>query len=277
MSTLIKTAKSLAELDVDSLLLPNADGDLPLHIAIIRNDMHTPLARFLLERYPEAARATRRNGNLAIHDAIERRLLHLVRDILRFAPETAGFVGANGRSPLHVAVALPLALPPHWNRNVRKCTVLGIVDLLVEISPGSLIVRDRNGDLPLHIAISSSWQGDSTVELGRTLLERCPQSVREADAGGNLPCHLAVSTSSPFLPLVRLGVDRWLESLEERDAGGNVTLVLAAANESASLDLIYWLARATPDLVCRTPSGQVQQGKRRRVGPPEASSGGSSP
>jgi hypothetical protein len=104
-----KMAKLLVELDPGSLLLPNKDGDLPLHIDIIGNDRRYSLrlADFLVERCPEAARVERRNGNLAIHDAIERRMFDVVREIVRHAPDTAGRQGAAGRSPLHGAVALP--------------------------------------------------------------------------------------------------------------------------------------------------------------------------
>jgi ankyrin repeat protein len=156
----MEIAKSLAELDPDSLLLPNPDGDLPLHIAIIRNCRHnngtsTDLACFLLMRFPQAAGVMRREGNLAIHDAIQQRMFGLVREIVRRAPETTRIIGAGGESPLHVAVALPLPKSrscPHIRRDYRYAE-LDLVKLLVERSPGSLWVRDRNGDLPLHVAI----------------------------------------------------------------------------------------------------------------------------
>jgi hypothetical protein len=143
--------------------------------------------------------------------------------------------------------------------------LLFIVDVLIESSPGSLSVPDLNGDLPLHVAILSSSEDDSTVELVTKLLDRCPQSIREAGAGGNLPLQLAVSMISPSLPLVRLLVERWHESLDVRDAEGNVPLVLAAANKSVSLDLIYWLARAKPELIALHREGRGQKRCRGRL------------
>jgi hypothetical protein len=242
----MEIAKSLAELEPDSLLLPNADGDLPLHIAIIRNCRHNngsspDLAHFLLMRCQQAARVKRHEGNLAIHDAIQQRMFGLVREIVRRAPETARSVGAGGNSPLHVAAALPLRNSPSCPRIRRdyQYTELGLVNRLIESSPGSLWVRGRNGDLPLHVAIVRCYGSAAAVALVAMLLDHCPRSVDEADAGGNLPLHLAVAKSSPSLALVRLLVERWLGSLEEKDASGSLPLHLAAANQTAPLDVIY--------------------------------------
>lgn len=245
-------ARRLADLDPDSLVVCNPDGDLPLHLAIVRNDefLSNPLVGYLFERRPEAARVARRDRSWAIHLALERRMFDEVRRMVRHSRDTLQSVDAAGRTPLHVAVVLPKCFE-------QDGRVPAMVVLRVESCPGSLLIHDANKDLPLHVAIARSsneanrcsWESNWTVELVTMLLDQCPDSIRTKGAGGKLPLHLAVVKDPPSLPLVQLLVQRCPEAVEEKDADGNLTLHVAVSKDPPSLPLVRLLVEGRPELL----------------------------
>jgi ankyrin repeat protein len=227
-----KVVRYLAELDPASLLVPNPDGDLPLHLAIDRNGPYYSdgtLAEFLYECNPKAATIARRDGNLAIHCAIEQRMLRLVRLMVQRAPELSREVGAAKRTPLHIAASLPPFVSLVDDDGLPETA-----GLLIESWPGSLAVEDANNDLPLHVAVAHT-SNDTTqllplfrrlrregwaLELVTILLDRVPGSIRTKGAGGKLPLHVAVSKDAPSLPLVQLLAKGRPELLDMTDRRG---------------------------------------------------------
>jgi ankyrin repeat protein len=164
--------------------------------------------------------------------------------------------GAAGRTPLHIAVAIPL-----WTCRIDG-GVAAIVDLLIESSPGALTVPDANNDLTLHVAIARSSDEANrpsaedawSVQLVTTLLDRCPGSIRTKGAGGKLPLHVAVCKDPPSLPVVQLLVQRCPESLEVKDEEGKLPLHVAVSKDGMSLPLVQLLVEGRPELLGKADS-----------------------
>jgi ankyrin repeat protein len=132
---------------------------------------------------------------------------------------------------LHVALDASLPLP-----TLRP---------LVANCPESLLERNADGLLPVQAAIA---QDDPPIETILYLLEQEPAALQARDAGGELVLHYALKLGNRPATLFQLLVRLWHDAVQVRDGQGYLPFQIAAA-KGRSLDVVYFLVRARPELV----------------------------
>jgi hypothetical protein len=214
-------------------------GLLPLQLAL-RSGVSAKIVQFFLDRLPEACPDGTRSGMLHYAIGFAWQNVELVAKAI---PESVFAMDLHGMLPVHVAVARD-------NPNLAR--------VLAEACPGSLLVKNGEGDLALHMACSGClFCGSRESDAVKLLVEHCSESLRMPGKGGKLPLHAAVSKVDPSLELLRLVVDPWPRRAPAfADDEGNVPLLLASSNPTASLDVAYYLLTTCPEVV----------GGRKKVG-----------
>jgi ankyrin repeat protein len=270
----VESVRCLVEQYLESIQVPDRDGNLPLRLAVTADSVQPDVVRFLSEQWPGALRVKRREGRLPVHAMAEALgCFESLRIVSEAWPGSLLEPDDRGRTPLHCAVETffwtyefdypdreslepveyligrsprALHIPDHEGR-LPLHTVLReegsawprLVRLLAEGWTGALRVRDREGQLPMHLAVSLDMP-----ENVRALGSLWSGSLRERDGHGRLPLHRAVSISS-HAPLLRQLVRNIPGSLAVRDDDGCLPLHTAAADTS-SLEVVQLLVEHRP-------------------------------
>jgi ankyrin repeat protein len=124
------------------------------------------------------------------------------------------------------------------NRNVT----LGMVQLLIDASPDSLLHENYEGYTPLHHLCFNDNDVDEevTVKILKLLLEKYPESVQYADEDGYLPLHYAAMSHS--LEFCRILVDAYPESVTMTDNYGELPFHFACGGRNiAKVKYLYQL------------------------------------
>jgi hypothetical protein len=145
-------ANLLIESRPGSLTVPDANLDLPLHVAIARSS--------------DAANGPSAESAWSVE---------LVTTLLDRCPGSIRTKGAGGMLPVHVAASL-------------ETSPLPLVQLLVQRCPESLEVKDGEGKLPLHVAVCKDRPSLPLIQL---LVEGRPELLGRADSEGNVAFVLA--------------------------------------------------------------------------------------
>jgi ankyrin repeat protein len=136
-----------------------------------------------------------------------------------------------------------------------------IVRVLVGHYPGSILERDADGQLPLHLActdIDTSFDNPILREVIQFLVDASPESCREKNAHGRLPMHCALMITMPFRSAIECLFEAYPPALQEPDLAGMIPLHHAIAY---SLDSEYDVQY----LVERCPESLHVQDKRGRL------------
>lgn len=106
-SVALDDVRPLVETCVDSLLERNADGLLPVQVAIALDIPPMETTRYLLEQGPAALQARDSNGNTVLHFALEcgNRPVDLVQLVLEHFPDAALARDRRGYLPFQIAAA----------------------------------------------------------------------------------------------------------------------------------------------------------------------------
>lgn len=147
-------------------------GALPLHAAAMYNASRKTLER-LLEFHPDAATATDKDGQLALHYGLQYQL-EAVSAILMAWPTAAGVADTNGNLPLHLAAMHHAAADT--------------VQALIAAHPPAVLARTRGGKSAVKLAVAHQ----ATPEVQALLLS--PQRPH-VEYVGSRP-----STADPFSP-----------------------------------------------------------------------------
>lgn len=144
--------------------------------------------------------------------------------------------------------------PAHYVVASRREVPRELLGLLVGEWPGSLLVANAKGDLPIHAAIMRDEPSTDTVGM---LLDLCPESMRVANAKGSNALQIAIAKDK--LDVVRFLVERNPELVRERDAFGNTLAhFVAAACGDLSLNLLEFVFEAWPGSIrVRNASGDL--------------------
>jgi ankyrin repeat protein len=230
----------LAETSPGSLRCRSAQGLLPLHVASSSPSLFrsgedpVKLAQYLVGLCPEAMRERDDlNGELPLHRAIRMDApLPLVKFLYRRFPESGQETDAEGRPPLHLAVA-------------RTESALWTSSFLLRACPEAICVKDRHGRRPLHAAAATR---NPDAELLRFLIEIHPEAVRDRDEEGLLPIHHA-ATSNRLAGPASVLAGPWPESVRALTEWGGTLLACAAAGGNASPDMVRFLAGTWPEAI----------------------------
>lgn len=167
----------LIECHPKTLMIPNGNGDLALHITCKRYNVGIQDVSLVYDFYPTAIRIPNNKGELPMHISCGRRSrnsLDVIKFLLDSFPESIKKSNGIGELPLHYSCngyqplevvrylvskfdhAIEIAdcnnmLPIH-HACQAKFPVMDVIEFLTKASPKSLAVRGENGSLPSHIA-----------------------------------------------------------------------------------------------------------------------------
>ncbi len=164
------TIKALCELNKSALMVQNENGQTPLHYACYNSFQSVP---YLLSVAPQAANIFNNNGRLPIHCLIMNSgPLSALAKLIKCTRNPA--VGAkDGKTVLHYAAYTGTECLP----------------FVIENYPGLLLVKDREGQVPIHVALMC----DCKLSVLKQLYFASKESIFKQDKDfENSPLHYAV-------------------------------------------------------------------------------------
>lgn len=145
-----ENVQRLVEAWRDSVKDQDMVGDLPVHAALRSNDVHLPTVTYLVEQHPESLQVRNADGLLPVQLALSSRCSkEAVEFLLQQRPESVEEMDADGRNLLHYLSDLPH--PASTAVDDRYA----YLKLLVEHGPGAAGVRDKQGRLPIQVAVAN--------------------------------------------------------------------------------------------------------------------------
>ncbi|MEO1218887.1 MAG: ankyrin repeat domain-containing protein [Bacteroidota bacterium] len=149
------------------------------------------------------------------------KLLHILRRLLAFRKTNVNAKSRDGNTALHFAI---MSDRPAMAREILEHSMLE----LREHSLLKLNVKNKKGDVPLHVAVSAAKQ-----DLVHTLLAHPKIDLNVEDSYGNTPLHRAIEIRS--LNLVQQLLRKSQTNVNAQDKLGNTPLHLAASANMASI------------------------------------------
>jgi Ankyrin repeats (3 copies) len=243
----LEETRVLVELLPEALRHKDHRGDLPLHCVMGVSIKH-PVFRYLVEQYPQSLQEPSGEGILPVHRLADcagtpAQRIDTIQSCVRFWPGALEAADASsGRTLLSWAAD-----------SGRQCSE--VVSYLAEAGPRALHMRDREGWLPLHVALAQSLDTyipvRHWVDGARRIVELYPEAARERYPNGELPLHrAALLLNADAMPLLKLLVETYPESV--RCASDDGSLPLHRAAHAGWPDAARFLAREWPESVLRT-------------------------
>ena len=212
----VETAKYLFHLHPEGIHIPDvSSGRYPLHIVLNCGSRNaTELALFLLKHDRGAISICTESGNLPLHYACRNSSLAVAKRVFDLYPQAIYMRNVGRRTPLDdarranqtekasffefqlnfVRQASQPQLHPERRRlpihqTLRNENVsVGTLKLLIADNPDSLMLVDKQGSTPLHIACV---EGD--IDVIQFLVETNEDFLRVVNARGEFPLHIACS------------------------------------------------------------------------------------
>ncbi|XP_077469923.1 nuclear factor NF-kappa-B p100 subunit isoform X2 [Stigmatopora argus] len=213
----------------DLLVAPDAGGDTPLHLSVLRRrtDLTRRLIRALLGRgLGRALDAANRLGQTALHLAASTRQAAQAQALLE-AGADPGSRDADGRCPLHLAALAGDA-----------ATLRVILAGLGREERAHLLTgADYHGSSPIHLAVRRDGQ-----RCLRLLVESGARVDAPERKAGHTALHLAVAGN--LLKVACTLVTELKADVDARTFGGNTPLHLAAAADAQALCSVLLAAGA---------------------------------
>lgn len=184
----------LIELNPDAVRAVDLKGMLALHAALDGfATQHQESVELLLSHFPDAVQISDVKGKLPLHYALKSLWMseETIMNLLDLFPQGAKQLTSDEDSALHLSVCLRGMTPMTATTPIS----MGVLHRLVEIYPYGVLLPNSRGWLPLHSACVRPY--DSSLEVVRFMFEQCPVAIRIRDREGDLPLHLAVSIA-PF-------------------------------------------------------------------------------
>ena len=184
----VETVRSLLLVVPDALMKQDADGCLPIHVAMTNGTSHKALTA-LIEAAPQSVKVTNKWGYCAFDWILERCLYELscdsdpaFRQAIWNTVEALIRAVVGERTHSHTTI---LHLVTEF-----KCSLRLLQEILDEF-PMMTTFRDEKGRVPLANAAAAPTQVVST-QFVRLLTLYNPNMLVERDNRGRLPLHLAI-------------------------------------------------------------------------------------
>lgn len=163
-----------------SLKQKNANGDLPLHVCLKRDDHSSLLICELLHKFPKSASIKDSTNSLPLHLACRKhKNTTCIKALLQHYP-TAAHTKSFGSLPLHHLCQNPSA-------SVES------IKLLLQANPNAATIANSFGNLPLHFICASD---KPQIEAIRILISRNPRALTHLNTMGETPISRALKKSS---------------------------------------------------------------------------------
>ena len=191
--------RAIVEADSQSLLLrrgPNGTRCNPLHLAVREKEPLLGALGYLVEKRKAALLEWDGAGRVPLHLAADDAPLEVVKLLIDWCSQALLMKDSDNRTPLHVAVAAEswesqdkawLVKPVKLRSLMTSFRSADVIKCLVEAFPGALLVKDDDGNTPLHIAVRFA-----SVEVVQLLVKKCPDALFEKDKSDGLPLHVAM-------------------------------------------------------------------------------------
>ena len=139
----------------------------------------------------------------------------------------------SGKLPIHIAC--------------RTNAPVEVLALLLELDSTTLPVADHSRALPLH----ERCRGNVQYANVRFLVEQGGVGTLIArNQDGALPLHILCRSTNPALQTIQYLVQSWPEPLVTQTHGGQYPFMMAACESSSpSLSVVYELVKANPGLI----------------------------
>lgn len=225
---------ALIEASPDSMTVQDAEGATPLQSSLAQRAValaeEIPIA--LLEACPEAAEMVNRHGARPLRTALEMGAPAAVLHALLAASvaPAADCDRADRSTPLHLAVANGVSASVldalvKADRASKKAVAGKPGAARQEEGTPSTAMKDRDGNIPLHVAIAAGASA-ATVAF---LVAADAESASIVNAMGATPLHMALHSRSA-LNVVRCLLDASPATLEVKDSRGRLPLHNALHN-----------------------------------------------
>ncbi|KAF7822999.1 protein ACCELERATED CELL DEATH 6-like [Senna tora] len=227
----------------------NIKGDTALHVAARAGNVDV-MNVILLENSrfgwnEELTRLRNQFGNTALHEGVLRNDVSGVRMLLEVDTAVIHYRNKSGRSPLYLAavagdvniIRLLLQTPfpvedpclhSHGNSPLHAAILQhnpGTIEMIVEIEPKLMHVRDEEGRTPLHYAAYTGY-----VEAVRILKNKCALAAFQRNKNGHIPIHLACQRGHVQAVKELLQLIKWHNVKDLVNQKGQNILHIAAMN-----------------------------------------------
>ena len=208
--------------------------------ACINERVTEGIIRYLLERFPGAARDKGTSGKTPLHYACYNPnvTINIIQLLIEASPDSVSSVDNERCTPLHVLCN---------NRGVDEAAAVQILELLVEMCPEAVQHAEEDGCLPIHLASASK-----SPEFCRVLIEAYPASVRTTNTDGILPLHYACFKGSLATVEYLYGLNPEAKNHASADLVYPIHLAIAGMLEDrddpvAAVDIVQFLLDSDPE------------------------------
>jgi ankyrin repeat protein len=206
----IRQIRQLMEMDSSCLLKPSHRHNLPLHCTLVS----------LFIQFERTC--------------VDTAWMELLKSMIQAQPAALTVQNYDSDTALHLAC------------RGRLIGTLPIVRLLFEANSEAAMVRDDDGQLPLHFACMNMLP----EEVVKFLIQECPASILVPDAVGNLPLHSACSSRTGLIfDNIQLLVESYPIALTHKNNRKQTPLHIACGRTN-SVDVIEFLVRKNRDVLC---------------------------
>ncbi|XVF03995.1 hypothetical protein REPUB_Repub05bG0042200 [Reevesia pubescens] len=206
-----KVVKAFADIDPESLVLLNDDGESPLSIAI---DLKlTDLAAKIINLNTSTLEYRGHNRQTPLHRAVimqDLATMNLILEWKELKEELVMKDDEKKRTPLHYAAAL-------GNNNMVKT--------LLVCSTSTAYIADDDQKIPLHLAAEKGQ-----VNILKALIEPCADTIEILDKKQQNILHLAAKNGNLDAVFYILQLPEMEDLVNSRNVDGNTPLHLAANN-----------------------------------------------
>jgi hypothetical protein len=245
-------------------------GDFPLDLAV----KHLPVVgaiRAIVRAWPNAIEESYRCGTFVLHEAISSGgSVQEIQFLIEQRPASLREVDTLGRTALHTIthkskVCAVHALTDVWRESVRvrdscgklplhhaaQCDTgflidnefLDILELLLELDPGSIREKDNDGRLPIHLSAETEADNASV----RLLIEQYPEALRVRDRHGDLPLHRVLVVRARYY--LEPFVEQWPGAILEKPGGAGSLLPIHDAAVRRNLPVVAYFVERCPEAV----------------------------
>jgi len=169
--------QKLLDLNPRAVMLKDSKGNLPLHIAVDRDNVSVPVVRQLLLLYSKSSEVKNADGDIPLFLACRKTNPNadVIALLLQASPDSASRL-SYGCLPLHQLVHMSTP-------SVRALLVLIAANPLAAATP------NRHGNLPLHLLCASL----PCIDTFLALLHAYPEAISIRNTRGETPISVALA------------------------------------------------------------------------------------
>lgn len=161
---------------------------------------------------------------------------HIVERLVSMDTDLLNVTNEQGSVALHVACS-----------NIQFVS-FSTLRFIIEKSPQALKMANSLGFLPIHKAVGN-YKNDKCLKAIKYIAEQYPSGLASRTKDGQTPLHIAVSTANLFsVALIEMLVDLYPDALMSQDNYGQFPLHRAASKPKIDPGIVHLLLERAPDI-----------------------------